>query len=84
MIVQGFSLPLHLGAIPRAIEAVLERFPDGLQPGAAVLLNDPYAGGMHLPDLFVIAPAHAGERLLGFAVAGRADGAGLLAQQVPF
>lgn len=69
MIAQGFSLPLHLGAIPRAIEAVLERYPEGLADGDAVVLNDPYAGGMHLPDLFLVTPAHADGRLIGYAVA---------------
>jgi N-methylhydantoinase B len=69
MVAQGFSLPLHLGAIPRAVEAALERFPGGLEPGDAVLLNDPYTGGMHLPDLFLITPAHLSGRLLGYAVA---------------
>ena len=69
MIAQGFSLPLHLGAIPRAIEATIAAFPSGLCPGDLVVLNDPYEGGMHLPDLFLIAPAHAGDRLVGYAVA---------------
>ena len=69
MAAQGFSLPLHLGAIPRAMEAFLAAFPNGLAPGDVAVLNDPYAGGMHLPDFFVAAPAHAGTRLLGYAVA---------------
>lgn len=69
MVAQGFSLPLHLGAIPRAIEATLQRMPEGLGPGDAVLLNDPYAGGMHLPDLFLITPAYLDHGLLGYAVA---------------
>lgn len=68
MVVQGFSLPLHLGAIPRAMEAVRERFDEGLQPGDLVILNDPYAGGMHLPDVFMIAPAHQDGEIVGYAV----------------
>ena len=57
VVVQGFSLPLHLGAIPRAMEGVLQAFPGGLGPGDLAVLNDPYAGGMHLPDVFAVAPA---------------------------
>ncbi len=68
VVVQGFSLPLHLGAIPRAMEAVLAAFPGGLGPGDVAVLNDPYAGGMHLPDVFVVAPAHLRGRLLAYAV----------------
>lgn len=68
VIVQGFSLPLHLGAIPAAMASVLEAFPAGLQRGDLAVLNDPYAGGMHLPDLFVVAPAHDGRNLVGYAV----------------
>src|SRR6185369_15417224 len=56
---QGFSLPLHLGAVPRAVAAVLDRFPAGLRPGDLVIVNDPYHGGMHLPDVFTVAPAYA-------------------------
>jgi N-methylhydantoinase B len=68
MVAQGFSLPLHLGAVPRAIAAVLDRFPDGLRPGDLAILNDPYSGGMHLPDIFTIAPAYAGDWLVGYLV----------------
>ena len=65
---QGFSLPLHLGAIPRAMEAFLDAFPDGLERGDVAILNDPYRGGMHLPDIFVAAPAFSGEARIGYAV----------------
>ena len=65
---QGFSLPLHLGAVPRAVAAVLERFPAGLRPGDLAVLNDPYHGGMHLPDIFTVAPAYAFDELVGYVV----------------
>lgn len=68
MVSQGFSLPLHLGAVPRAMEAFLWAFPEGLAEGDVALLNDPYAGGMHLPDIFVAAPAYCGGRPVGYAV----------------
>ncbi|MFC4948879.1 hydantoinase B/oxoprolinase family protein [Pseudonocardia sp. GCM10023141] len=68
MLAQGFSLPLHLGAMPRATAAMLERFPEGLDEGDLAILNDPYSGGMHLPDIFAFAPAHLDGELLGYLV----------------
>jgi N-methylhydantoinase B len=68
MIAQGLSLPLHLGSIPDAMEAVLRRYGDDIHPGDVIVLNDPYQGGMHLPDIFMFRPVFAGERLIGFAV----------------
>jgi N-methylhydantoinase B len=65
---QGFSLPLHLGAVPRAVAAVLDRFPAGLRPGDLAIVNDPYHGGMHLPDVFTVAPAYAFDELVGYVV----------------
>jgi N-methylhydantoinase B len=68
MVAQGFSLPLHLGAVPRAVGAVLYRFPDGLSPGDLAIVNDPYHGGMHLPDVFTVAPAYVDSKLVGYVV----------------
>lgn len=68
IVAQGFSLPLHLGAVPRAVAAVLARFSGGLRPGDLAIVNDPYHGGMHLPDIFTIAPAHALGELVGHVV----------------
>ena len=57
MIAQGLSLPLHLGSLPDAMEAVLEQCGDDVAPGDVIILNDPYeAGGMHLPDIFMFMP----------------------------
>lgn len=68
MIAQGLSIPLHLGSFPDAMDAVLARYPEGLAEGDVVILNDPYHGGMHLPDIFVFAPIHHQGRLFGYAV----------------
>jgi N-methylhydantoinase B len=68
MIAQGFSLPLHLGAVPKAMEAVNLRFSHGLDDGDLVILNDPYAGGMHLPDIFAVCPSFAERKLVGYLV----------------
>lgn len=68
MIVQGLSVPLHLGSFPDAMDAMLARFGGTLVPGDVVILNDPYHGGMHLPDVFAFRPVFVGEHLLGYAV----------------
>jgi N-methylhydantoinase B len=69
LIAQGLTIPLHLGSIPDAIESFLSHFGDTVAPGDVWIMNDPYSGGMHLPDLFVVKPVFAmAERLVGFAV----------------
>lgn len=68
MIAQGLSVALHLGSIPDAMDWVLKKYGDTLAPGDIVVLNDPYQGGMHLPDIFMFKPVFVGERLLGYAV----------------
>ena len=52
MIAQGLTIPLHLGSIPDAMVAVLEKYGRDIHPGDAYVLNDPFQGGMHLPDIF--------------------------------
>jgi len=55
LIAQAAHIPVHLGAMPLSVQAVLERRPP--RPGDVVLLNDPWAGGTHLPDLTAVARA---------------------------
>ncbi|MHC4225755.1 MAG: hydantoinase B/oxoprolinase family protein, partial [Planctomycetota bacterium] len=55
LIAQAAHIPVHLGAMPLSVQAVLERRP--LERGDVVLLNDPWAGGTHLPDLTAVARA---------------------------
>ena len=65
MVMQAEHIPVHLGAMPAAVAAVLG---EEHAPGRAWVLNDPYAGGTHLPDITVITPAFdPGGALLGFA-----------------
>ena len=66
---QAAHIPVHLGSTPLAVRAAIERRP--MAPGDVVILNDPYAGGTHLPDVTAVAPVHVGRRLVGF-VANRA------------
>jgi N-methylhydantoinase B len=70
-IAQAEHLPVHLGSMPRSVGAALDAF--ALGPGDMVMLNDPYAGGTHLPDVTLVAPVFAGgmERP-AFYVANRA------------
>ncbi|HEX2516456.1 MAG TPA: hydantoinase B/oxoprolinase family protein, partial [Chloroflexota bacterium] len=56
LIAQSLTLPVHLGAIPNAVAAVRRAYPPPHREGDVFLLNDPYDGGTHLPDLFVLAP----------------------------
>lgn len=64
LIAQADHIPVHVGALPWATRAVEERF-DDIVPGDVFLLNDPYHGGSHLPDLTAFVPVFAeGRRLL--------------------
>jgi N-methylhydantoinase B len=66
MVMQAEHIPVHLGAMPAAVEAVVG---EDHAPGVAWVLNDPYRGGTHLPDITVITPAFADDGMpLGFAV----------------
>ena len=56
MVMQAEHIPVHLGSMPAAVLAVLER---EQQPGVSWVLNDPFAGGTHLPDITVVTPVFA-------------------------
>ncbi|MBH67716.1 MAG: 5-oxoprolinase [Rhodospirillaceae bacterium] len=68
MIAQAKTIALHLGAVPEAIGVVINQYGDSFRPNDAVILNDPYQGGMHLPDIFMISPIFFEERLRGYSV----------------
>ena len=68
MIAQAKTIALHLGAVPEAMQSMLARYRDDLAPGDAIIVNDPYEGGMHLPDIFMFVPFFHGESLEGFCV----------------
>lgn len=53
VIAQGDHMPVHLGSMPMAVAAALQEIEIG--PGDVVALNDPFAGGTHLPDVTLIA-----------------------------
>ena len=56
MVAQAAHQPVHLGAMPASVQAALDTFPGTLRPGDMVILNDPYLGGTHLPDITLVAP----------------------------
>jgi N-methylhydantoinase B len=64
MVMQAEHIPVHLGAMPSAVAAVLD---EDHRPGDAWVLNDPYRGGTHLPDITVISPIFVDSELAGFA-----------------
>ena len=64
MVMQAEHIPVHLGAMPAAVAAVLDQ---EHAPERSWILNDPYRGGTHLPDITVITPVFAGDRLVAFA-----------------
>ena len=61
-------IPVHLGAMSETVKSILAR--QSLQPGDVYAANDPFAGGSHLPDITVVTPVFAADRLI-FAVASR-------------
>ena len=67
LVAQADHIPVHVGAMGWAAKALMARFPDPVA-GEVYLLNDPYRGGSHLPDLTVFVPVFAGGRLLFWSV----------------
>ena len=65
MIAQAAHIPVHLGALPEAVRAVMEREP---RAGDVFVLNDPFRGGSHLPDLTLVSALTLDGRPAGFAV----------------
>lgn len=75
MIAQAAHIPVHLGSMPLSVKAAMSAMAEnnGFEPGDMVMLNDPFKGGTHLPDITVVAPVFAGERAEPvFFVANRA------------
>ena len=64
LVMQAEHIPVHLGSMPDAVAAVLG---EEHRPGRSWILNDPYRGGTHLPDLTLIEPAFVDGALAGFA-----------------
>lgn len=82
MVAQAEHIPVHLGAMPESVAAVMAR---GAAPGDVFALNDPYTGGTHLPDITLVSPVVVEERLVGYAVtrAHHSDVGGMVPGSMP-
>jgi N-methylhydantoinase B len=67
LVAQGLSLPGHLCSIPVALRAVMAHFGNDISEGDIFINNDPYDGGMHLPDIFIFKPLFADGAVIAFA-----------------
>lgn len=67
LIAQGHCLPIMLGSVPAAMQAVLAKYGNDFGPGDIFVMNDPYEGGSHLPDIFMFKPIFARLALIGFS-----------------
>ncbi len=56
VIAMGDHMPVHLGSMPMSVQAAIDAGPMG--PGDVVMLNDPFRGGTHLPDITLVAPVY--------------------------
>ncbi len=81
MVMQAEHIPVHLGSMPAAVAAVLDR---DHRPGVSWVLNDPFEGGTHLPDITVVTPVFV-DTLIGFAAsrAHHADVGGKVPGSMP-
>lgn len=68
LVAQAEHIPVHVGALSFATEAVIEFFGDDVHPGDVFLLNDPYYGGSHLPDITAFVPIFNDSKLVFWAV----------------
>ena len=68
LIAQAEHVPIHVGALPWAARAVHDFFRGDVRPGDVFLLNDPYHGGNHLPDLTAFVPVFDGDRLAFWSI----------------
>jgi len=64
LVMQAEHIPVHLGSMPEAVAAVAG---EDQEPGVTWILNDPFRGGTHLPDITLISPLFADERLIGWS-----------------
>jgi len=58
LIAQAAHIPVHLGSMPLSVSAAIDHFSGDLHPGDVVILNDPFHGGTHLPDITMVSPVY--------------------------
>ncbi len=84
VIAMGDHMPVHLGSMPMSVRAAIASFP--LEPGDMVMLNDPFRGGTHLPDITIVAPVYVRHKKRGqdaVATAGKDTGATRTRKRLP-
>lgn len=64
---QGMCHPVHLGGMMPALAGCLRRYGNSIDPGDVFIINDPYEGGQHLPDIYLFKPVFHEGRLMAFA-----------------
>jgi len=69
-VAMGDHMPVHLGAMPLSVRAAMDAF--ALEPGDIALVNDPFQGGTHLPDITAVSPVYCGGKRPAFYLANRA------------
>jgi N-methylhydantoinase B len=82
LVAQAAHIPVHLGAMPESVAVVMARNP---RPGDVFVLNDPYTGGTHLPDITLVSPLTIEDRSVGYAVtrAHHSDIGGMVPGSMP-
>jgi N-methylhydantoinase B len=82
LVIQAEHIPVHLGALPASVAAVRAQ---DVAPGEVWVLNDPFLGGSHLPDITLVSPIHVAGELLGWAAsrAHHADVGGMVPASMP-
>jgi N-methylhydantoinase B/oxoprolinase/acetone carboxylase alpha subunit len=68
MVAQGVTIPLHLGSVPYAMKALFKKFADDIEPRDVFIMNDPFDGGMHIPDIFIVKPIFWDGEIIAWAV----------------
>jgi len=68
MVAQAEHIPVHLGAMPLTVKQVLKQFQGEIFKGDSFIINDPYLGGTHLPDITIVTPVYYQDTLIGFSV----------------
>jgi N-methylhydantoinase B len=82
MVAQAEHIPVHLGAMPESVAAVIAREP---RPGDVFVLNDPFTGGSHLPDITLVSPLEVDGEIVGYACtrAHHSDVGGIVPGSMP-
>jgi N-methylhydantoinase B len=67
LVASGLTQANHLGSVPAAMKAFMRHFGNDSEPGDVLILNDPFDGGMHLPDIFIVKPIYFRDQHIAFA-----------------